>query len=112
MWNALGIISAGAGVFLLLWYRTVVMLPVARQPHIIHRRMFRLGVPALGGSLCCCGFALISISSLVLAATTCFAGLVFAFLVIRFDRYTASMRMIYGQYGNIRTENPEMQAGY
>ena len=41
---ALGAMTLAAGLFLFLWYRTVVGLPVRRQPLFIHSAGFKWGM--------------------------------------------------------------------
>jgi hypothetical protein len=104
----LGAMTAAGGLFLFLWYRTLVALPVGRQPRFIHAAMFKWGGPVL--SLILVGLGLVqlgAVSPTLAVAATVGGGLV-GFVLLRLDRYTADMRGIYDRYRRIREENADL----
>ena len=56
------------GLFIFLWYRTVVSLPVRQQPLFIHPRMFKWGIPLISLVLLAIGFYLVAVLRPWLAA--------------------------------------------
>ena len=104
----LGAMTAAGGLFLFLWYRTVVSLPVGRQPSFIHPTPFKWGIPVLCLILVVLGLAeLGSVKPIV--ALFFFAGMALIGLaMLRFDRYTADMHGIHQHYRRIREVNPSL----
>src|SRR5213593_3211385 len=109
MFTILGAMTAAGGLFLILWYRTVVSLPVQQQPLFIHSAAFKWGIPLLALLLFLTGIFLLAAINPWLAL----AGAGIAFLVgailLKFDRYTADIRVIYDYYRKIRDANPAME---
>jgi hypothetical protein len=109
MLTFLGAMTTVAGLFLLLWYRTVVALPVKRQPLFIHPVLFKWGVPIFGIAIFAAGLYLLSTISHGLAGAVFAASLILFVLVTRFDRYSAEMRIIHHHYRGVRETNPGLE---
>lgn len=103
---AFGIITAAGGLFLFLWYRTVVALPRKKQPNFILSPGFKWGVPAISLGLFASGIILVLALSLRAGLLTVAIAGVLAFLTIRLDRYSAEMRVICYQHREIRRADP------
>lgn len=105
----IGCLLTGSGVFLALWYRTVVGLPLRRRPRFLSIRAIRWGVPAVAVAAFFGGQVFLYSQGLrFLLITLCVVGL-FAFLVLRFDNYSVEARNIYDVFKKIRDANPAMQ---
>ena len=102
----LGAMTAAGGLFLFLWYRTLVSLPVGRQPPFIHPASFKWGVPAISVALTILGLVQLAAVTPRFAAVGVFAGALLTFGILRFDRYTADMRGTYELYRKTREANP------
>jgi hypothetical protein len=100
--------TAAGGLFLLLWYRTLVSLPVARQPGVIHPAAFKWGVPLAGGFLGLLGTIMLAAVRPLLAVAGLALGALAGYALLRFDRYTADMRRTHERYRRIRAANPGM----
>jgi hypothetical protein len=104
----LGLATLVGGLFLFLWYRTIASLPVRTRPRFIRRGLFKWGIPATGAAVIAAGVYLLSqvgyrLAGVVLA---CAAGL--SFLVVKYDRYSAEMRIIHDHYRKLRAANRNM----
>src|SRR5262245_19256585 len=97
-----------SAVCLFLWYRTVVSLPVARQPDFIAVPAFKWGVPALALLLFLGGVYLAALVGAMIAVAAGLVALALSAAAIRFDRYTAAMKLIHDRYRRIREHNPGM----
>jgi hypothetical protein len=104
----LGIMTAAGGLFLLFWYRTLVSLPVNQQPRFIYPSAFKWGIPILGVLMFALGLFLLLEVRLWIALAAFAMAAVLAALLIRFDRYSANMRLIHDRYCKIRESNPDM----
>jgi len=105
----LGAMTTAGGLFLFLWYRTVVSLPLRKQPDFIRPIPFKWGIPAISLALFLCGlFILASLSPLYALAAAALAGGL-GFLLLKFDRYSADTRLIHDKYREIRQANPSME---
>jgi hypothetical protein len=104
-----GILTAAGGAFLFLWYRTVVSLPVKRQPYFVQNPAFKWGGPAASLAVFLAGLTLTAAASLPAAAIAAAACLLAGFAVIRFDRYSASMRILFSRYNDLRLQNPDLE---
>jgi hypothetical protein len=109
MLPTLAAITAAGGLFLFLWYRTVVSLPAAEQPLFIRPAAFKWGVPALALVLFAAGVFLLGTVRLRLAWIAAGLAVVAAFLVLKFDRYSAEIRVIHDRYRSLRQANPQME---
>jgi hypothetical protein len=109
MLMVLGLMTAAGGLFLFLWYRTVVGLPRKQQPTFIRPLVFRWGVPAVGLVLFFAGIYLIAEINVIAALAAAAVSLVLACLIIRFDRYSANARLILGRYLRIGQANPGLE---
>ncbi len=98
-----------AGTFLFLWYRTLAGLPLRRQPSCIRHALLKWGVPALALVLFAEGVVLLVEVSPAAALAAVTLSAVLCALVIRFDRYSAEMRLIHDRYLSIRQANPGME---
>jgi hypothetical protein len=109
MLTALGVLTAAAGLFLFLWYRTVVSLPVKIRPGFVHPAPFKWGFPFLAVLVFLGGLYLTALTGIVGAIAVLAASALLTFLVLRLDRYTAQMRVIVSQYRDLREANPSME---
>jgi hypothetical protein len=109
MFSLLGIMTVAGGLFLFLWYRTVAGLPVRQQPQFSRPAVFKWGVPAVSLAVFATGMYLLAEVSRGQAAIAAGAAALVMFLVIRFDRYSANMRLIHDHYSEVRRANPEME---
>lgn len=105
----LGVMTAAGGFFLFLWYRAVVSLPINKQPLFIHTMLFKWSIPVISFTVCAAGLYLLSAISLWLAGGVLAAAVLLAFLVVKFDRYSAEMRIILDHYRKVREANPGME---
>ena len=105
----LGLMTAAGGLFLFLWYRTVVNLPRKQQPQFILPAAFRWGVPAISLILFLAGTSLIASINPMAALMTAAGSFLLSYLTIKFDRYSANARMIFGHYSRLRQANPGME---
>jgi hypothetical protein len=105
-----GAITTAVGLFLFLWYRTVAGLAQKRRPQFAARAVFKWGVPALSAAVFAAGLLLLAGAGM----TAFFAALVLSLAagtaLIRFDRYSAAMKIILSRYRAIR-EQPGMSDG-
>ena len=104
----LGIMTVVAGLFLFLWYRTIVSLPAGRQPLFIHPALFKWGIPAISAVVFSAGLYLLSEVDLRLAGSGFAVAVLLTFLILKFDRYSAEMRMIHDHYLKVRAARPDM----
>lgn len=104
-----GAMTAAGGLFLFLWYRAIVAAPVRRQPLFIHAAAVKWGVPAISLILFAMGLFLLAAIRAWYAVAACGAGAALISLVLKFDRYSANIRLIYDRYLTIRRVNPEME---
>lgn len=109
MISFLGIMTAAGGLFLFLWYRTIAGLPIKQQPLFIRPVVFKWGVPAISLLVFASGILLMATLNPILAVSAAAASGLLAFLIIRFDRYSANMRLIHDHYCRVRRANPDME---
>jgi hypothetical protein len=107
--SILGIMTAAGGLFLFLWYRTIAGLPAKQRPPFLRPALFKWGIPAVSLLVFASGIVLMASVSLALAAGAAGVSGLLAFLIIRFDRYSASMRLIHDRYCRVRRSNPGME---
>ena len=101
--------TTAGGLFLFLWYRTVVSLPLRKQPDFIRPIPFKWVIPAISLALFLCGlFILASLSPFYALAAAALAGGL-GFLLLKFDRYSADTRLIHDKYREILQANPSMK---
>jgi hypothetical protein len=109
MLTIMGAMTAGSGLFLFLWYRTVVSLPLQRQPLFIRPVAFKWGIPLLSLLLFAAGMVLLaSVSPWAALSAAAGAGLL-AFLLLKFDRYSAEVRAIHHHYSRVRQANAGLE---
>jgi hypothetical protein len=106
---AFGIAGTLLGLYLFLWYRTVVALPVAVRPDFVRSAMFKWCVPALGSLLFASGVLALSAAGLWLGGSALAASVLAGWLIMRFDRYSAELRLIHERYRRLREANPAME---
>ena len=104
-----GLLMVAAGTFLFLWYRTLAGLPLKRQPSFIRPALVKWGVPTLALVIFAEGVALLVEVSPAVALVATTVSAVLCALIIRFDRYSAEMRLIHDKYLTIRQANPGME---
>jgi hypothetical protein len=109
MFLILGTMIALGGLFIFLWYRTVVSLPVRQQPLFIHPRMFKWGIPLISLVLLAIGFYLVAVFRPWLAAGEAVIAVSLILASQKFDRYSANIRIIHERYQSIRSANPGME---
>ena len=109
MISVFGLMTSAAGLFLFLWYRTIAGLPLKQQPQFSRPAVFKWGVPAVGLSVFVAGLFLTAEVSLRLATASGAMAVLFVFLIIRYDRYSANMRLIMDRYRKVRQANPGME---
>src|SRR6266536_1538113 len=109
MLSALGAMTTAGGLFLFLWYRTVVSLPAAEQPLFIRPAAFKWGVPVLALLLFVMGVFLLGTVRLRLAWIAAGIAALAVFLVLKFDRYSAEIRVIHDRYRSLLQANPQME---
>jgi len=105
----MGAMTLAGGVFLFLWYRTVVALPASRQPRFIHAAGFKWGVPAINLLLAGSGLFLLGQARMGAVVAGAAGSVLVVFLFLRFDRYSAVARIIFDRYCRIRRANPGME---
>jgi hypothetical protein len=105
----LGIMTTAGGLFLFLWYRTIAGLPARQRPPFLQPGIFKWGVPAVSLLVFASGVILMASVSLALAAVAAGVAGFLAYLIIRFDRYSANMRLIHDHYCRVRRANPDME---
>jgi hypothetical protein len=104
----LGALTTAGGLFLLLWFRTITGLPASRRPGFVRPAYFRWGVPAAGAALLVMGIFVLVQASPAAALATALVAAAAAGLLIKFDRYSAGMRIMYDDYNRLRRANPCM----
>jgi hypothetical protein len=97
----LGVLVGINGLFATLWYRTLVGLPASRKPRYVFYPLFKWGVPLGAVSLLLFSCYVIGNKSITTLIVFVVASAVSAACVLRFDRYSAEMRLIYDRYRNI-----------
>ncbi len=109
MFHFLGIMTAAGGLFLFLWYRTLAGLPARQQPQFVRPWIFKWGVPSVSLLVFVAGLLIQWEVSTVEALTVLSVSAAAACLIIRFDRYSANMRIIRDRYRKVRAANPGME---
>ncbi len=104
----LGFMAVVGGFFLFFWYRTVVSLPMKKQPLFIHSRLFKWGVPVISVLLFTGGLLQLLGVNRWLAFVMLACAILLSFLAVKFDRYSAEARIIHDHYRNVRAANPGM----
>jgi hypothetical protein len=105
----LGAMIAAGGLFLFFWYRTIAGLPRKMQPPFSRPAIFRWGVPAASLLVFGIGTVLLGIISPVAAVISLAISALLAVLLIKLDRYSANMRVIYDHYREVGVANPGME---
>jgi hypothetical protein len=109
MFILLAVLVGITGLFATLWYRTLVGLPASRRPRYSSHRLFKWGVPLGAVSFLMLSFYIIGKKSITALIVFVVGSAVSAACVLRFDRYSAEMRLIYDKYRNISAANPAME---
>ena len=109
MFSILGIMTAAGGLFLFLWYRTLAGLPAKQQPQFVRPYVFKWGVPAVSLLVFLAGVIMLWEVNRRGAVITLVVAVAAAFLILKFDRYSANMRMIRDRYRRIRQADPAME---
>jgi hypothetical protein len=104
----LGLMTVAGGAFLFLWYRAVVSLPSKRQPLFIRNRAFKWGVPAASLAVFFAGLAITGVESLPAAGIAAAICVLAGCLVIRFDHYSADIKILFSRYGELKMQNPDL----
>jgi hypothetical protein len=105
----LGAMTTAGGLFLFLWYRTLVSLPVRQQPGFILPSVFKWGIPAISLILFLSGLLILAALNPWYALIAGALAALLGFLLLKFDRYSADMRLIHDRYKMIREANPSME---
>jgi hypothetical protein len=103
-----GALTTAGGLFLLLWYRTLAGLPVRLQPSVVRRGPFKWGVPAAGLVVFAAGLYLLGCVAMWAAAAALALSGILGFSLLKFDRYSANMRLICDHYLGVREAHPDM----
>jgi len=109
MLTFLGVLITAGGLFLFLWYSTVVALPVKRQPLFIRPVLFKWGIPAISVPIFATGIYLLSTVSLWVAGGVFAAAGILSVLIEKFDRYSAEMRIVHHYYRGVREAHPDLE---
>jgi hypothetical protein len=107
--SLLGVAALSGGLFILLWYKTLVALPIGRRPRFVYHPVFKWGVPVAATSLGGLGWYRLVMIGMRVAVPAFACMLLIAFLILRFDRYSADMRILYDRYLRIRREEPGLE---
>ncbi|HVN82867.1 MAG TPA: hypothetical protein VMW38_28045 [Terriglobia bacterium] len=98
---------AAFGILICVWTITLSRLPVAQRPRFSWSLWFRIGLPLLGG-------ALTTVSSILAMRQNPWEGgpgvaaaLLLAWLLLRHDRSSAMIRLLFEDYFNLKKENPQ-----
>ncbi len=105
----LGLMTVAGGLFLFLWYRTVVSLPAGKQPLFVHHALFKWGIPVVSLTVFASGIYLVSAVKYWIAGAALAAAVLLSFLVVKLDRYSAELRIIHDHYRELRAANPGME---
>jgi hypothetical protein len=103
----LSILSGILGCFLLVWAAHLRRLSAAQRPRFSRRTWFRWGVPLLGIFLGLVGFALAVRWSLLWGCTSLILCVVLCWLLLQYDQYSAMIRILYGNYFDLKKGSPE-----
>ncbi len=109
MLSILGVMSAAGGLFLFLWYRTLAGLPGKQRPQFVRPAIFKWGVPIVSILVFGAGVIILWGVSSAQAGIALLVAAVAAFLIIRFDRYSANMRLICDRYHRVRRADPALE---
>ena len=109
MLSLLGTVTAAGGLLLFLWYRTLAGFPGGRQPQFIHSPVFKWGFPVLSVAVFLAGVYLVGLTGPWRAVLLVLVCALLAGAVIRFDRHSAEMRLIFASYRQVREANPGME---
>ena len=99
-----GAFTTAGGLFLLLWYRTLAGLPRMVQPPWARRAPFKWAAPVLGAAIFAGGLYGLARAAPAAAWVGAVLSILIAFALLRFDRYSATMRIIHDHYLQVRRE--------
>jgi hypothetical protein len=106
---SIGVVTSLSGLFLFLWYRTVVSLPLRKQPRFINPALFKWGMPSLSLVVFVIGLYFLASASFLLAGSILALAAFLLFLIIKLDPYSAEMRLIHSHYLGLRQDNPALE---
>jgi hypothetical protein len=106
---AFGALTVAAALFLFLWYRTIASLPASRQLPFAATPPFKWGIPGISVVVFAMGLYLLSLENAWIAASALGLTVAIAGVFLKFDRYSASMRIIYDRYAQTKSANPAME---
>jgi hypothetical protein len=104
-----GVLALLGGAFVFLWYRTVVSLPMRRRPAFTEKPAFKWPVPIAGLGLTVSGIGMLAAVSWILSAIAIAAVGATGFVIVKFDRYSAQIRIIHDRYQELRRARPDME---
>ncbi len=99
-----GAFTTAGGIFLLLWYRTLAGLPRRQQPPWVRRTPFKWAAPVLGATMFAGGLFALARATPAAAWAGAVLSILIAFALLRFDRYSATMRIIHDHYLQVLRE--------
>ncbi len=97
-----GALSTAVGLFLFLWCRTLAGLPQKLQPRFVRFGLFKWGVPSAGATVFAAGLFLLAQAGPAPVSVGAVLSVLAALALVRFDRYSATMRIIHDHYVRIR----------
>ena len=96
------------GILICVWTITLARLPVAQRPRFSWSLWFRIGFPLLGGALTTVGSILAMRQDLWKGGLGVVVALLLSWLLLRHDKSTAMIRLLFEDYFNLKKENPQV----
>ena len=103
-----GVLAVAGGLLVFAWYRTVAALPASRRPSFIRGAFCKWALPVLGLAGFAAGLLLLRTVDVRLALGVAGAAILLLVLVIKFDRYSATARLINDRYQTLRLDRPDL----
>ena len=101
------ILAGILGCFLLGWSINLRRMSVAQRPRFSRQPSFRFSAPLLGGGLGLAGFGLAIQRSLLWGGLSCAISFILCWLLLKHDRYSAVIRILYDDYLTLKKQNPQ-----
>lgn len=102
----LAIFIGSAGAYLLLWRFNIQRLATAERPRFSGTAWFRWGTPAIGFIFLLLGFGWTMCRSFTLGILSLGVVLSLGVLLIFYDRYRATIKILFEDYSRLKRENP------
>ena len=100
-------VLAAFGILIWVWTITLSRLPVAQRPRFSWSLWFRIGLPLLGGALTAVGSILAMRQNPWEGGVGIAVALSLAWLLLRHDRPSAMIRLLFEDYFTLKKENPQ-----